>query len=306
MRPTEPLRRALEDPAVAQRLDVAADAAARWIDNHPALAAVRAALRGTPARSATVERRLRPLLADAGWARQLLAELVALVRGEPLLELPMIPTQAGRERAAVLASSPAATVSLVLRGDGADVGPVRVGGRLVLHHVLSGRVEVQSWRGAAMHDDFSMETAPVLRPDRWRTVEPSGLVREEGRRNALRFRADRPAVLLRATIHVGGSPFARVHDEDGRLVGASATNEGASRLAMLATMLAAMNRQDAVPAIERLLEAEDFSLRWLAARLLIDLDADAGRRALLRLAEDPHPEVSAAARAALSPMRRAA
>ncbi|NJC32970.1 hypothetical protein GGR88_000444 [Sphingomonas jejuensis] len=292
---TAGLDRSLNDGTITRRLTRATARARTAIERQPDLRRLQHLLTSPAPHAAEMERRLRPLLQDVRWIRPLLVDLSDLIAAEPLLELPLIATAAGPERAVVIGSSAQATVSLVLRNVAPVPPSVRVGGQVVLHRLLSGSAAVQRWRGSPIDDAFTLHDAPRLIAGRWHALRADRIVREDGRRDGMLWRVDRPAVLLRAAIHSGRSCYARVHDDQGMIMGASAIDDGASRLAMLATMLTSMARADALPAIGRLLEARDFSLRWLAARLIGMLDDDAGRASLLRLEGDPHPEVREAA-----------
>jgi hypothetical protein len=83
-------------------------------------------------------------------------------------------------------------------------------------------------------------------------------------------------------------------------VGASSTDETASRVEMMVSMLRTMDREDAVPLILEALDSPHFYTRWHIMRELLALDADAALPRLRLMADgDPHPEVRAAARQTL-------
>ena len=89
-------------------------------------------------------------------------------------------------------------------------------------------------------------------------------------------------------------------------IGASSTDEASSRVQMMVSLLRTMEREDALPLIEEALASPHFYTRWHIMRELLAMDADAALPPLRRMAaDDPHPEVRAAARAdARSVLRR--
>jgi HEAT repeat protein len=69
---------------------------------------------------------------------------------------------------------------------------------------------------------------------------------------------------------------------------------------MMASLLRVMDRADAVPVLREMLASPHFYTRWHIMRELLALDAEAAYPDLKRLAaQDPHPEVRAAARQTL-------
>jgi len=79
-------------------------------------------------------------------------------------------------------------------------------------------------------------------------------------------------------------------------VNASSTDEVASRVQLMVSLLRTMDRQDAVPLVAEALNSPRFYTRWHVMRELLAMDADAALPHLRRMAEaDPHPEVRAAA-----------
>ena len=83
-------------------------------------------------------------------------------------------------------------------------------------------------------------------------------------------------------------------------IGASSTDEASSRLQMMVSLLRAMEREDALPLIEEALDSPHFYTRWHIMREMLAMDADAALPSLRRMAaDDPHPEIRAAARQTL-------
>lgn len=108
-------------------------------------------------------------------------------------------------------------------------------------------------------------------------------------------------VYLQAMVRRDAAPLAAEYDSDTRhLVGAASTDETSSRVQMMATLLRHLDRADAVPVLRELLASPHFYTRWHMMRELLALDADAALPELRRMAaDDPHPEVRAAAEVTL-------
>lgn len=109
-------------------------------------------------------------------------------------------------------------------------------------------------------------------------------------------------ILLQAAVHVDCAPLAIEYDsETHEFVGASSTDEGASRLEMMVSLLRAMDCREAAPLFEELLASPHFFTRWYVMREYLGLDAEAALPSLRRLAAaDPHPHVRAAAAQSLA------
>jgi HEAT repeat protein len=87
-------------------------------------------------------------------------------------------------------------------------------------------------------------------------------------------------------------------------VGCSATDDGASRIQMITTLLRKMRCEEAFPVIAQFLDDPHFFVRWHVMRELLGLNAAAALPHLCRLANgDPHPEVRRAAGAVLARVR---
>jgi HEAT repeat protein len=70
---------------------------------------------------------------------------------------------------------------------------------------------------------------------------------------------------------------------------------------MMVSLLRALERDEAFPVFEAALENPHFHTRWHVMREMLAMDADAALPSLQKMAaEDPHPDVRAAARQALS------
>ena len=111
----------------------------------------------------------------------------------------------------------------------------------------------------------------------------------------------RSMVFFQAMVRPEAAPLAAEYDSKTlAFVGASSADEASSRLQMMVSMLRVMERKDALPVIAQALDSPHFFTRWHIMRELLALDAEAALPPLRRMAaEDPHPEVRAAARQTL-------
>jgi len=131
-----------------------------------------------------------------------------------------------------------------------------------------------------------------------RTIKDGELIAIDGRSQSFVIEhAASSIVHVQAAIRAGAAPLAVEYDSRTlALVGASSTDEAASRIQMMVSLLRIMDRADAVPLIARFLEGTHFYTRWHIMRELLALDAEAALPSLRRMAEeDPHPELRAAA-----------
>ena len=110
---------------------------------------------------------------------------------------------------------------------------------------------------------------------------------------------DRPAWLLEVWQRPG-LPYAWRFDQVGRAVALVHAQHRTSRLALVLDLLKHTRRPEAEPGLRALLGAPHFDLRWKALQGLTALGVpDRERLLAAAAADDPHPEIRAAARAAL-------
>ena len=102
---------------------------------------------------------------------------------------------------------------------------------------------------------------------------------------------------FQALVRSGGAPLATEYDSKTlTCISASSTDEAASRVQMMISLLRTMERDDAVPLVIEALNSPHFYTRWHIMRELLAMDAEAAHPQLVRMAaNDPHPEVRATA-----------
>ncbi|TFI59226.1 HEAT repeat domain-containing protein [Sphingomonas parva] len=172
------------------------------------------------------------------------------------------------------------------------------GDHSLLHFIDAGGATLSFWEAPMLDESFSAVAAAPCRPVGRRKLRDGETIVLDGRREAFVIEhLSATMVYVQATTRVGGGALSREYDSRTMaFVGASSTDDAASRTGLLLTLLRDMDRQDAVPLFIRAIREEDFHGRWHAMRELLALDADTALPHLREMARsDPHPEVRGAA-----------
>jgi len=145
------------------------------------------------------------------------------------------------------------------------------------------------------------EAGPARFVERRRIADGEEILLDGRRQSFVVEHAERDLVYFQAIVREGGAPVTAEYDCDTlAFVSASSTDEAASRVQMMVSLLRTMEREDALPLMDEALASPQFYTRWHVMREMLALDAEAALPSLKRLAEsDPHPEVRAAARQTL-------
>lgn len=168
--------------------------------------------------------------------------------------------------------------------------------------VKAGGATLSFWEAPPIGDDFVASRAGKCRfVERRRIADGEEIVLDGRRQSFVIEHATSDLLYLHAMVRPEAAPLSAEYDSRSlAFVGASSTDETASRIQMMVSLLRTMEREDAVPLIEEALASPHFYTRWHVMRELLALDADAAHPHLLRMAAgDPHPEVRAAARQTL-------
>jgi hypothetical protein len=176
------------------------------------------------------------------------------------------------------------------------------GQRSVYRFIRAGGAILSLWATDPIDEGFSGTTATRCRLVERRKVEEGETVEIDGReRGFVIDSATSDIVYVQAITPVGAGPLMVEFDADThRFVGASSTDEASSRTQLMLSLLRTMERADAAPTFVKLLGSPHFYARWQTMREFLALDAEAALPHLNRMAQsDPHPEVRAAAAAAL-------
>lgn len=293
-----------------------ADLAARWRseDARPAgLAAAMAAADAVAAADpAQAIEPLRPWLADTRWLTARLAAALALLAADPFARPPVPVVGSGgapgglilAERGAVrlslqllpveIAGAPPAT-ALFVPGRAAIRVLAAGGASLSLHHVALSDAEEAGALSAAGTARCTNDPPRPLRTGEFLELDTA--------RTAFTLAGASGDVLLLDLSVRPPSPLpVRAHDiASGRLIHVAASRRDSSFRQMALALLRAMERRTAAPLFLTATHTEDFAARWAAMRDLVALDPAAAHPRLVRMAaDDPHPEVRAAAAATLA------
>lgn len=303
------------DPArTAAIRAAAADLAARWHAEDAAPAGLSAALDAAARLDPDAAiARLRPWLADPRWLGERLGQALALLDADPFARPPLrLVGGGGGPGGLILAERGPVRLSLqILPFETASASPhptalfvpgraaIRVlaggGASLTLHHVALTAAEEAGV--------FTTAGAASCTSDPPRPLVTGELVDLDTARTSFSIAGATGDVLLLELAVQPPSPLPmRAYDPlGGRLVHVSASRRDSSFRQMALSLLRAMGRRDAVPLFLEATRGEDFAGRWSAMRDLVAFDPAAARpRLAVMAADDPHPEVRAAAAATLA------
>lgn len=135
-----------------------------------------------------------------------------------------------------------------------------------------------------------------------RRIEDGEILVIDGRRQTYVIEGLRSnLVALHASIPLDQAPLKVEYDSaDGTFVGCSSTDDSASRIQMITTLLRKLDCDAALPAMADLLDHPDFFVRWHIMKEMLGLDVQVALPHLKRMAaSDPHPDPRRAARAVL-------
>lgn len=254
----------------------------------------------------------RTLFADEAWVDALIDHLAREMRGDPYFEPPFralhsdihsgllvfedshVTIAAGVSRVAQLAAK---------KNVNAKAASVNFTGQVsVLKFVKAGGAVLAFWEGPEIGEDFSAATAGTCRKTERRAIADGEILVVDGRRRSYVIEhATSNLVVLQANLRTGQAPVAVEYDAaSGAYLGCSATDDGASRIQMIATLVRKLGHAQAFEAIAAFLDHPSFFVRWHVMRELVGIDAAAALPHLKRMAaRDPHPDPRAAARLVL-------
>lgn len=244
------------------------------------------------------------VLIETDWAA-LIAPLVAALAADPFFEPPFRVTRDAVRTGAVLVDTPHVSIGATLFGAALPVPSTILfpGYVTVTRYLKAGGATLRRWEADPLTPDFSAATAAPCRAASSIALADGAVHRCDGRTQAQSLSdASGPILLIVATIRAGAAPLIREHRiADGALVRVASADEAASRTDMLLGFLRRSGRADAAPRFDAATRDAAFHTRWTAMREWLGLDA---RAALPRLADmaanDPHPEVRAAAGSTLA------
>jgi hypothetical protein len=247
-------------------------------------------------------------IAETATLDRLFDDMIAGCRADPFFRPPFYPLSGDIHTALLLFNNPLLSIAIGVTGvDQLAAKKLAAGGKgsiafsgltTKFRYLKAGGATLSFWEADPIGDDFVASRAGMARFVGERQLSDGEDIVIDGRRESFVIEhAERDMVYFQAMVRTGGAPVTAEYDRETlQFIGASSTDEPSSRIQMMVSLLRAMDREDALPLMERELESPRFYTRWHVMREMLALDAQAALPALKRLAAgDPHPEVRAAA-----------
>lgn len=303
----------IADSEAQQRSQARVEAcAAKWGD-HPIMAQIVREI-------GTMKRRSPENLLDA--ARRFMdrtrdidamfGDFIADCRADPFFRPPFLPITHGLYNSLVLFQHPELSIGLGVTGVSGlaakktgRTGSASVsftGYVILLRFIKAGGATLSIWEAPRIGDDFHAGIAGRARRVEVREIRDGDEIVVDGRYQSFVLEhATGDIVYFQAVARSECAPVCAEYDVDsGEFIGASGTDDAGSRVQMMASLLRAMDRDDALSLLEEGLDNWQFHTRWHVMREMLAMDAEAVLPRLRRMAaDDPHPEVRAAARQTL-------
>ena len=243
----------------------------------------------------------------------MMAELIAGSREDPFFRPPFYPLVNEVQQSLLLYHHPELSLSLGVTGvdmlaakKAGRTGPASInfnGYATLLRFLKAGRATLSFWEAPPIGDDFSAADVGPCRLVDCRRVEDGEEFVFDGRFQSFVIEhAESDILFFQAVARADAAPVSIEYDCDSlQFIGASSTDEASSRLQMMVSLLRALGRDDAFPLFEEALASPQFYTRWHVMREMLAMDAEAALPSLRRMAaEDPHPDIRAAARQTLA------
>lgn len=253
------------------------------------------------------------LFADTLWVDALVDGLAARMRADPFFDPPFAHLTTDIQNGLLvfdhellsIALSVISPTQVAAKKNAPHRGPTSIsfGGQLsVFKFVRAGGARLSFWEAPPVAADFTSAGAGRCRQTGERRIEDGEILMVDGRRQSYVIEQLRSnLVILQASITRDQAPLRVEYDsQDCGFVGCSATDDSASRIQMITTLLRKLDCDAALPAMADLLDHPDFFVRWHVMKEMLGLDAGAALPHLKRMAaSDPHPDPRRAARAVL-------
>ncbi len=303
----------LADRGAQQRSRDAVEAVSTTWAHHPLKTDLETRLAALPERSAAaVLEAARSFLDREADIAALLAAMIAGSRADPFFRPPFHPVSSDVQSGLLLFHNRDLSISLGVSGvdmlaakkagprGAASISFTGITG--LFRFVKAGDATLSFWEVPVIGDDFVAARAGQCRfVERRRIADGEEIVLDGRCQSFVIEHAVSDIVYFHAMVRPEAAPLTAEFDSKTlAFAGASSTDEAASRMEIMVSLLRTMEREDAVPLIVEVLASPHFYTRWHVMRELLALDADAAHPHLARMAEaDPHPEVRAAARQTL-------
>jgi hypothetical protein len=306
------LRTWLADRGRERRTYAAMDGFAKsWIDG--AVHRQFAAIADLPEKSAeAVSEAARGLLSDDEWVNSLIQLAVDELRRDEFF-VPHFPAISSDLNTGLLvfddedlsiAASVAGASLLAAKKNAGGRASINFTGQVDLLRIIKcGSAELSFWEAPRITEDFIAAQAGRCVSTGSRHLRDGEVLVIDGRYQSYVIEhAASDLVALQASVKRDRAPLSVEYDAvTHEFVGCSATDDGASRIQMITTLLRKLRCDEAFEVIAEFLDDPHFFVRWHVMRELLGLDAVAALPHLCRLASgDPHPEVRRAAGAVLA------
>jgi hypothetical protein len=304
----------LADRGAQQRSFDGVDAVSATWGRHPLMTDLEARLAALPEprSAAAVLDAARSFLDRVGDIAALMAAMRDASRADPFFRPPLHPLSSDVQSGLLLYHHRDLSISLGVsgidmlaakkagpRGD-ASIGFTGITG--LFRFVKAGGATLSFWEAPPIADDFVAAQAGKCRFVQRRRIEDGEEIVLDGRCQSFVIEhASSDILYFHAMVRPEAAPLSVEYDSKTRaFVGASSTDEAASRIQMMVSLLRTMEREDAAPLLVEALDSPHFYTRWHVMRELLALDAGTAQPHLRQMAAaDPHPEVRAAARQTL-------
>jgi HEAT repeats len=307
------LRSWLADRGMEQRTYAAMDRFARgWIDG-AVHRRFEAAIADIPVRSAeAISEAALALLRDDQWVKSLVRLAVDELRQDHFF-VPHFPAINSDINSGLLvfdhedlsiAASVAGASLIAAKKNASGRASISFTGQIDLVRIIKcGGAQLSFWEAPRITEDFTAAEAGRCVRTGSRHLQAGEVLVVDGRYQSYVIEhSASDLVVLQASVKRDRAPLSVEYDAvTHEFIGCSATDDGASRIQMIVTLLRKMRCDEAFEVIVQFLDDPHFFVRWHVMRELLGLDAAAALPHLCRLASgDPHPEVRRAAAAVLA------
>ena len=303
----------LADRDAQQRSRDAVDAVSLTWARHPLMTDLETRLAALPERSAAaVLDAARAFIEREDDIAAMLGAMLAGSRADPFFRPPLHPVSSDVQAGLLLFHHRDLSISLGVSG--ADMLAAKKAGPRgassisftgitgLFRFVKAGGATLSFWEAPPIGDDFVAANAGSCRfVERRRIADGEEIVLDGRCQSFVIEHAASDILYFHAMVRPEAAPLSTEYDSKTlAFVGASSTDEIASRIQMMVSLLRTMDREDAAPLLVEALASPHFYTRWHVMRELLALDAGIAHPHLREMAEaDPHPEVRAAARQTL-------
>jgi hypothetical protein len=238
----------------------------------------------------------------------LFADMIAGCRADPFFRPPLYPLSGDIHSGLLLFHNPLLSIALSVtsvdqlaakKAAHGGSGSIAFSGQPTkFRYLKGGGATLSFWEAPEIGPNFVASEAGQARFVETRALNDGDEIAIDGRRQSFVIEhACSDMIFFQAMVRDGAAPITAEYDRETlAFIGASSTDEASSRIQMMTSLLRTMDREDALPLMERELESPQFYTRWHVMREMLALDADAALPALKRMAAgDPHPEVRATA-----------